>query len=162
MNMDIRRTILWVVFGMSLVFLWDRWQTYNGRPGLLTPPPAVTTDKADVAKAPATPPGKAPPAAAPSDVPQAVATAPAPPAPASVPTTASASTAERVKVETDVLRVEIDPAGAVLAHVELPQQRVAPDWTATGLLSLFTGKKQDKEANVTLFDVSNARVYVAH
>ncbi|MFT4267652.1 MAG: membrane protein insertase YidC, partial [Xenophilus sp.] len=28
---DIRRTILWVIFGFSLVMLWDQWQVYNGR-----------------------------------------------------------------------------------------------------------------------------------
>ena len=26
---DIRRTILWVIFGFSLVMLWDQWQVYN-------------------------------------------------------------------------------------------------------------------------------------
>ena len=28
---DIRRTILWVIFGFTLVLLWDKWQVYNGR-----------------------------------------------------------------------------------------------------------------------------------
>ena len=28
---DIRRTILWVIFGFSLVMLWDQWQLHNGR-----------------------------------------------------------------------------------------------------------------------------------
>ena len=27
---DIRRSILWVVFGFSMVLLWDQWQVYNG------------------------------------------------------------------------------------------------------------------------------------
>jgi len=27
---DIRRTILWVIFGFSLVLLWDQWQLHNG------------------------------------------------------------------------------------------------------------------------------------
>lgn len=27
---DIRRTILWVIFGFSMVLLWDQWQVYNG------------------------------------------------------------------------------------------------------------------------------------
>ncbi len=164
--MDIQRTILWVVFGMSLVFLWDRWQAQQGRPGLLTPP-AVVADKKEEAKTPApaaksaAPVPGAPAASPPSDVPQAP-VAPAA-APAAVPTAPTATAgAERVKIETDVLRAEIDPAGAVLARVELTRQKVAPDWTATGLLSLFTGKKQDKEANVVLLDVSPARVYVAH
>ena len=159
--MDIQRTILWVVFGMSLVFLWDRWQAQQGRPGLLTPPPVAVAEKKDEAQAPAPAPAQKAATPAASDVPQAPAT-PAAAAPA-VPTAPTpASSAERVKIETDVLRAEIDPTGAVLARVELTQQKVAPDWTATGLLSLFTGKKQDKEANVVLLDVSPARVYVAH
>ena len=28
---DIRRTILWVIFGFSLVLLWDKWQVHNGK-----------------------------------------------------------------------------------------------------------------------------------
>lgn len=34
---DIRRTILWVIFGFSLVLLWDRWQIHNGRPATFFP-----------------------------------------------------------------------------------------------------------------------------
>ncbi len=28
---DIRRTILWVIFGFSMVLLWDQWQIHNGQ-----------------------------------------------------------------------------------------------------------------------------------
>ena len=28
---DIKRTILWVIFGFSMVLLWDQWQVYNGK-----------------------------------------------------------------------------------------------------------------------------------
>jgi hypothetical protein len=28
---DIRRTILWVVFGFSVIMLWDQWQIHNGK-----------------------------------------------------------------------------------------------------------------------------------
>ena len=28
--MDIRRTVLWVVFSLALLMLWDKWQQYNG------------------------------------------------------------------------------------------------------------------------------------
>ena len=34
---DIRRTILWVIFGFSLVMLWDQWQVYNGRQATFFP-----------------------------------------------------------------------------------------------------------------------------
>jgi len=28
---DIRRSILWVVFGFSLILIWDKWQIHNGK-----------------------------------------------------------------------------------------------------------------------------------
>ena len=31
---DIRRTLLWVVFTMSLVLLWDAWNKHNGQPSI--------------------------------------------------------------------------------------------------------------------------------
>ena len=31
---DMRRTILWVVFSVSLVLLWDAWQKHNGHPSM--------------------------------------------------------------------------------------------------------------------------------
>ena len=34
---DIRRSILWVIFGFSLVLLWDQWQIYNDRPATFFP-----------------------------------------------------------------------------------------------------------------------------
>ena len=37
---DIRRTLLWVVFSMSLVLLWDGWNKHNGEPSLISPKPA--------------------------------------------------------------------------------------------------------------------------
>ena len=41
---DIRRTILWVIFGFSMVMLWDQWQVYNGRQATFFPTgkPAAT------------------------------------------------------------------------------------------------------------------------
>ncbi|GAC1526469.1 MAG: hypothetical protein NVS2B4_03210 [Ramlibacter sp.] len=34
---DIRRTILWVIFGFSMVLLWDKWQVHNGKPATFFP-----------------------------------------------------------------------------------------------------------------------------
>ena len=34
---DIRRTILWVVFGFSMVMLWDQWQLHNGNKATFFP-----------------------------------------------------------------------------------------------------------------------------
>ncbi|MBA3477227.1 MAG: membrane protein insertase YidC, partial [Lautropia sp.] len=32
--MQTQRTILWVIFVMSLLFLWDSWQKHSGKPSL--------------------------------------------------------------------------------------------------------------------------------
>jgi YidC/Oxa1 family membrane protein insertase len=66
-----------------------------------------------------------------------------------------------VLIETDLVRALIDPEGAVLSRVELLQQRVAPDWTARGVVGLVTRRKHDPHARVVLLDVSPTRVYVA-
>ena len=151
-GMDIQRTILWIIFGMSLLFLYDNWQRYQGRPSMFGGPPPQTSAA----------PGAAP---APKDasIPT-VAQPGAQPAPTAAPPTGAATPAaapERVRIETDLVRADIDPEGAVLARVELLRQKVAPDWTAAGLASLVTGKRQDREANVVLLDVSSQRVYTA-
>ena len=158
-GMDFQRTVLWVIFAMSLLFLWDNWQRYQGRPSLLGGPPAPAASRDEPAPAAK---GEAPtPAAIPADasVPQ-PSRPPAAPA-AEAPASAMPAPAQKVRIETDRIRADIDLAGAVVSRAELLQQRVAPDWTASGFLSLVTGKKQDPDANVVLLDVSPNRVYVA-
>jgi YidC/Oxa1 family membrane protein insertase len=39
---DIRRSILWVVFGFSMVLLWDKWQIHNGNKATFFPSAAVS------------------------------------------------------------------------------------------------------------------------
>jgi len=39
---DIKRTILWVIFGFSMVLLWDQWQVYNGKKPTFFPPKDLT------------------------------------------------------------------------------------------------------------------------
>ena len=164
--MDFQRTVLWVIFAMSLLFLWDSWQRYQGRPSLLGGPPAPTASK-DGSAPPAASAPAAPAAAADASVPQpsaapaAAPAVPAVPAAAETPPTASVAQGQKVRIETDLLRADFDLAGAVLARAELLLHRVAPDWTAAGLLALVTGKKQDRDANVVLLEVSPTRVYVA-
>ncbi len=34
---DMRRTLLWVVFSMSLVLLWDAWNKHQGEPSIFGP-----------------------------------------------------------------------------------------------------------------------------
>ena len=51
---DIRRTILWVVFGFSMVLLWDQWQVHTGHKATFFPGPsqiAPAAPKADASGA---------------------------------------------------------------------------------------------------------------
>ena len=110
---DIRRTILWVIFGFSLVMLWDQWQVHNGRQPTFLPsakPPATATadpvaDAAGGTSAgvPAAAAGSAAPAGTPPSATQA------------------AATGERVQVETDVYNAVLDGQGGTLARLELRQ-----------------------------------------
>ena len=50
---DIRRTILWVIFGFSMVLLWDQWQVYTGHKATFFPSPAKVESTG--AKAPVVP-----------------------------------------------------------------------------------------------------------
>lgn len=103
---DIRRTILWVIFGFSLVLLWDQWQVFNGNKPTFLPSskPAAT----------ATAPANAPAA---NGVPTASgSTGNA----GAVPTQAAAATPrEQVNVTTDLFKATIDSEGATVNHLEL-------------------------------------------
>ena len=46
---DIRRTILWVIFGFSMVLLWDQWQVHNGHQATFFPKATPTTAAAPAA-----------------------------------------------------------------------------------------------------------------
>ena len=46
---DMRRTLLWVVFSMSLVLIWDAWNKHNGEPSLFGPAPATRQASAPAA-----------------------------------------------------------------------------------------------------------------
>ncbi|MCA3217049.1 MAG: membrane protein insertase YidC [Burkholderiales bacterium] len=166
--MDIQRTILWVIFGMSLLFLWDAWQKQQGRPSMLSPaataPAPAASDKAAAPPAGTTAAATgAATGAVPAGAQSAAVPAAAQPPGASVGglPAASAPRNERVQVQTDRFRVEFDPTGAVVARAELLQQDVAPDWTASGLLGLITGKRHDPEKNVVLLEWNSNRVYLA-
>ena len=138
---DIRRTLLWVVFSMSLLMLWDRWAQYTGQPSLFG-----TSTKTTAA---------APPNAAPaSGVPTASASAPnapglptaAPTAAAPTPQSARAASGEIVTITTDTVRAQFDSLGGQLVKLELLQH--ADHNNASG-------------RSVMLFDRSPERLYLA-
>jgi YidC/Oxa1 family membrane protein insertase len=44
--MPVQRTILWIVFSMSILFLWDKWMALSGKPSMFAPTsPAVSAKK---------------------------------------------------------------------------------------------------------------------
>ncbi|MDQ3215845.1 MAG: membrane protein insertase YidC [Pseudomonadota bacterium] len=155
MGTDIQRTILLVFFGFSLFLLWNNWQVYNGRAPMFGSVPASKT---------ASPPAAPTPAAANAvpgqSVPQALPSSPIP-AQASVAATPALTNTIPVVVQTDLLRVSIDPIGAVVSRVELLAQPAAADWTVGGLIGLVTGKRRDPDATSVLFEVGPNRFYVA-
>ncbi len=103
---DIRRSILWVVFGFSMVLLWDQWQVYNGNKATFFPSPTAAT--APAAKAGAKP--------ADNSVPAAAAGTPASPGAAAVPDSAPAAPRTQHNVSTDVLKLVIDSQGAAIVR----------------------------------------------
>ena len=129
---DIRRTILWVIFGFSLVLLWDKWQIHNGKQATFFP--SAATAPATAAAKPSDVPAVAAPTASASDVPGGAA------APA-----ADAIAREKVTVSTDVLRLTFDGQGGGIEHGEL----------------LKYMDSVDKSKPFVLFDDSANRVYMA-
>ena len=132
---DIRRTILWVIFGFSLVLLWDRWQVHNGRQATFFPTSTQAQQGAAAPAAPATAPMA--PAAAANDIPQASQiAAPAAEVPAAAPAApaAPALARERVTITSDVLRLTFDSEGGSLVKSELLKYRENPGDTAALVL----------------------------
>jgi YidC/Oxa1 family membrane protein insertase len=129
---DIRRTILWVIFGFSMVLLWDQWQVFNGKKATFFP-----TSTPAVVSAPAS-------GAVPS-----LALSGAPGSPAAVPTgmpSATPSVAkERVVINSDVLSLTFDSEGGTLVQTGFKKYK----------------DQANKEQDFVLLDESANRVYVA-
>jgi len=163
-GMDTQRLILWIIFSMSLVFLWDRWQQYQGQPSFFAPAPTQPAPGPETKAAEKRVEPQAPNGATDASVPNA-ATAPAASAAASSAAPASGDAIERprerITVASDLLQLDFDPAGASLVRAELLQQKIPPDWTASGLIGLVLGKKEDHESEVVLLEVTDQRYYVA-
>jgi YidC/Oxa1 family membrane protein insertase len=95
-----KRTILWIVFAVSLVVLWNDWMVSNGKQSMFAPTAPSKMAKAPVKSA------ELPAAPAPAGaVPAGQAVAPA--------------KSERITVTTDVMKVDIDTAGGVIKRLEL-------------------------------------------
>ncbi len=148
---DIRRTILWVIFGFSMVLLWDQWQVYSGHKATFFPSPAkVEAAGAKAAGAPVTPATGVPVA---NTVPSsntgtnanANANAVSAQVPSSAPQPAVATPRERLVVTTDVLKLTLDTEGGSLVQAEFVKHI----------------DMADKTKNFVLLDESKDRTYVA-
>ncbi|MCC6249587.1 MAG: membrane protein insertase YidC [Rubrivivax sp.] len=142
---DIRRTLLWVVFTMSLVLLWDGWNRHTGQPTLFGGAPRATeTTPAAVGAAGGT---QAVPGAVPAPASTAAAASgPAAATPvAATPTGAATPAAEQVVVTTDVVHATFDSIGGSLVRLELLGYRDAVD----------------PARNAVLFERRPKRLYVA-
>jgi YidC/Oxa1 family membrane protein insertase len=135
---DIRRTVLWVIFGFSMVLLWDKWQIHNGQKPTFFPGPPTEVGAA----APAATKAAASDASVPGAVPVA-ATAVANAAPAVE--SGALARGERIRVTTDVLSLEFDTLGGTLV----------------GSQFLKYGESGDKNKHVKLLDDSKERIYLA-
>ena len=138
---DIRRTILWVIFGFSMVLLWDQWQVHNGKQATFFPSPAKP---AIVAAGSTSGASGVPVVDASVPTPVAPSAAAVPVAPGVIPT-APAAAREKLVVSTDVVKLTFDSEGGSLIRTEFVKHR----------------DMADKSRNVVLLDESKDTVYVA-
>lgn len=98
--MDTKRLILFVIFSFSVLLLWDSWQQHNA------PAPVAATTEPQDASIPQAAKSDLPTAATPSDLPQ---------------TTSGfrLEKGQRIKIETDLYRGEIDTVGGDLRKLVL-------------------------------------------
>jgi YidC/Oxa1 family membrane protein insertase len=133
--MDIQRTVLWVVFSMSLLLLWDNWMRYTGQPSMFFP--TKTQEAKPAANANGTPVNRA-------DVPQAAAPANPAPTAAAVPAGTTPTQSQTVTITTDVIKAEIDTTGGELKRLELLKHRAT----------------DNPSENVVLFEASANQTYL--
>jgi len=136
---DIRRTILWVIFGFSMVMLWDQWQVFNGHKATFFPSSTQSAKVPEPTSALTSGAGAVP-------SPSAVSVPGSPAAvPTGAPSTAPSTAKERLIVNTDVLSLTFDSEGGTLVH------------------TVFTKHKDmtQKDQGFVLLDESSSRVYVA-
>ena len=142
---DIRRTILWVIFGFSMVLLWDQWQAFNGKPATFFPRPtpvvtATTTPVTATANHAAVPTANASGVPVPA---AAAASASAVPVGAAMPEPLTKR--EKLIVTTDVFSLTFDSEGGSLVKSQFAKFK----------------DMADKNAGFVLLDESAGRVYVA-
>lgn len=135
--MDIKRTVLWVVFSFSLLLLWDNYNRYTGKPSIFFD----TTTKQAAATPATTGDHPAKTAAAPSAASVTTASADG----SGVPTGDIAPVkSEVITITTDLMKLDIDTAGGEIRRLELLQHH----------------ESGDEQKNVVLFDVNAEHSYL--
>jgi YidC/Oxa1 family membrane protein insertase len=138
---DIRRSILWVVFGLSMVLIWDKWQIHNGQKPTFFPgsTPAVTAPAATTTST----------SVADGSLPMAVGQSPAN-AEGQAPSGAPSAVAQRHEVSTDVFKLVFNSEGGSLIGSQLLKHKEA------------TRQSEDqREQPFTLLTQGGEHVYVA-
>ena len=134
--MDIKRTILWVVFSFSLLMLWENYNQYTGKPSLFFGNPTPTQTAASGTNG------------ANGDASVPTATTPAPAANATAAAVPAAGAApvkhELVTITTDVVKAEIDTAGGEIRYLELLKHH----------------ESGDSSKDVVLFDSTPTQTYL--
>ncbi len=115
--MDIRRTILLMIFSFSLLMLWNNWQVHQGNPSLL----GASTQSTSPAAPPTTSTTTTDPTAPPASVPSAPVAPVVSNSSAIVPgvATQASTQAQTVDFKTDVLNISFDLTGAQLVRADL-------------------------------------------
>jgi len=137
---DLRRTLLWSVFAVSLLMLWDGWLRHTGQPSLFAPAAVETAAVAasGVSGADAAVPQASAQLGAPAAAQAAVAAA-------SGTSQAAVLKGELVTITTDVVKATIDTMGASIVKVELLKHQ----------------DQDDHSHNVIVLDQSATHTYVA-
>lgn len=129
---EIRRSILWVIFGFCMVMLWDKWQVYNGHKALFFP----STDKVEIQTG----------TVVDSTVPQVATLATGEQALSNVENNVpKVISREKLEITTNVLKLSFDSIGGSLVKAELLAHK---DINHPG-------------SNVVLLDDSPTRIYEA-
>ena len=134
---DIRRTILWVIFGFSMVLLWDQWQVSKGSKATFFPSSVQTTAPPAAPPGPTSGNGSVPSASAPTSSATAV--------PVGTSLGAPSAARERLIINTDVLSLTFDSEGGSLIRTVFKKFK----------------DQDNKEQGFVLLDESASRVYMA-
>jgi YidC/Oxa1 family membrane protein insertase len=155
--MPVQRTILWIVFSMSILFLWDKWMALSGKPSMFAPTsPAVTAKKDPAGAATGTPAVGDNGKKVANDIPGGVSVTPAaiggapvvngPDTSGKVASNVPAVAASKiVNLKNDLLSLDIDTVGGQIRRSEL----------------LVHKDTEKKELNVLLFQDQPGKLYLA-